>query len=133
MDVSHGCFTGTGPQFDALRVTWAQVAGYGVTDYHDVGGPIMPNINYDAYSEGDTLGEWPNGAPDDPLLILLVHEEHCGRIQVCHMPYLADRLEQLVAVMMKSDLPSPSSVLMTQQFVRGLRTAAAYKQDVIFQ
>lgn len=131
MDVSHGCYSGPQSQFDSLRLIWAQMAGYGILDYRDEGGPIMPNLDYDAFSEMDTVGEWPDGAPDDPLLILLVHEETAGRIKVTHCPYLADRLEELEMWMMKI-MVTPAWVLLTQQFIRGLRTAAAYKQDVVF-
>jgi hypothetical protein len=132
MEVSHGCFCGPPAQFDTLRLLWADAAGYGVTDYRDVGGPIMPDINFDVYSDGDALGEWPGGAPDDPLMILLVHEEHVGRIKVSHIPYLADRLEDIESRMFRNSTVTPAWVLLTQQFIRGLRTAASYKQDVVF-
>jgi len=117
--------------FDSLRLVWAEVAGYGVIDHTEVGGPIMPKLNYDLYTEEDSMGEWPDGAPDDPLIILLVHHEHDGRIKVTHCPYLADRLEDLESFMIK--IPNMTQwLLLTQQFVRGLRTAAAYNQDVLF-
>lgn len=130
MDVSHGCFSGEIPIFDSLRLIWADVAGYGTVDYGDVGGPIVPRISYHLYSQEDMLGEWPEGAPDDPLLILLVHHEQAGLIKVSHCPFLADRLESLEHIMMKAQMMS--CVLLTQQFVRGLRTAAHYNQDVVF-
>jgi hypothetical protein len=133
VDISHGCYSGPLAQFDNLRLMWAQTAGYGVTDYRDMGGPVMPNIDYDAFKEEDLLGEWPDGAPDDPLMILLVHTEGEGRIKVTHCPYLADRLEELEGKMMAGGaMVTPAWVLLTQQFVRGLRTAAAYNQDVVF-
>lgn len=131
MDVSHGCFQGPVEVFDSLRLLWADAAGYGVMDFGDVGGPVVPKVSFDLYSEEDMLGEWPGGAPDDPLIILLVHHEHEGRIKVNHCPYVADRLESLENVMLKAKLMS--WLLFTQQFVYGLRTAAHYKQDVIFQ
>jgi len=111
---------------------WAQTAGYGVIDYRDRGGPVMPNINYDGLAEEDFLGEWPDGAPDDPLVILLVHVEDEGRIKSTHCSYLADRLEDIEGRMMAGGNLLPAWVLMTQQFVRGLRTAAAFNEDVIF-
>jgi hypothetical protein len=132
MEVSHGCFTGKTKQFDALRLLWSQVSGYGVVDLREDGGPIMPNLDYRYVSEEDMLGEWPGGAPDDPLLILLVHEERKGRIKVNHVPFLADRLEEVEGRMYRNSTVTPTWVLLTQQFVRGLRTAAAYKQDIVF-
>lgn len=131
MQVSHGCYTGTTSHFDDLRLLLAQAAGYGVVDLRDQGGPIMPRIPYDEFSPEDMAGEWPEGAPDDPLLILLVHEEKRGRIKTAHCHYLADRLEQLESVFMKIGLVP--WVLVIQQFARGLRTAAHYGQDVIFE
>lgn len=132
MEISHGCFSGKVHQFDGLRLLWSQAGGYGVVDLREEGGPIMPNLDLRYYSEEDMLGEWPGGAPDDPLLILLVHQEHKGRIKVCHLPFLADRLEEVEARMHRSSTVTPVWCLLTQQFVRGLRTAASYNQDVVF-
>ena len=132
MNISHGCYSGPPPQFDALRLMWAQTAGYGVIDYRDRGGPVMPNLDYDVFTEGDFMGEWPDGAPDDPLVILLVHVEDKGTIKATHCSYLADRLEDLEGRMMAGGDFNRAWVLITQQFVRGLRTAAAFNQDVVF-
>ena len=133
MNISHGCYSGTEGNFDALRLMWSALAGYGLVDNREAGGPVMPNINYAAFNEGDYYGDWPDGAPEDPLLILLVHYEHSGRIKYTHCPYLADRLDQLEGKMMCGDgYFNPSWLLLTQQFARGLRTAAAYSQDVVF-
>lgn len=90
----------------------------------------MPRLDWTKINIEDTLGEWPQGAPDDPLLILLVHDEGAGRIKWTHAPFIADRLDELEALLLKQD--KMPWVLITQQFARGLRTAAAYKQDVIF-
>jgi hypothetical protein len=133
MNISHGCYSDSLGNFDALRLVWSVAAGYGLIDNSQAGGPVLPNINYSALSEEDLLGEWPNGAPEDPLLILLAHDERAGRIKHTHCPYLADRLEQLEGRMMSGRGGYvPVWVLFTQQFIRGLRSAAAYKQDVVF-
>ena len=132
MVISHGCYAGTVSQFDALRLMWSLTAGYGILDAREQGGPVMPNIDYNAFSDEDMLGEWPNGAPEDPLLILLAHQEHFGRIKFTHCPYLADRLEELEGKMMKGASVTPAWMLLTQQFIRGLRAAALFKQDVVF-
>ena len=131
MNISHGCYSDTLGNFDALRLMWAVAAGYGLIDRPGL--PLMPNLNYSAFSEDDFLGEWPNGAPEDPLIILLAHDEYSGRIKYTHCPYLADRLEQLEGKMMAGGGGFlPVWVLFTQQFIRGLRTAAAFNQDVVF-
>lgn len=132
MNVSHGCYSGTEAGFDSLRCVWAEAAGYGVEDHRDQGGPVMPNVDLRFFTMNDMLGEWPDGAPDDPLLILLIHFETEGRIKWQHCPILADRLEDLERVM---SIPgtTPAGVLLTQQFYRGLRTAAHWRQDIVFQ
>jgi hypothetical protein len=130
VDVSCGCFHDTYATFDALRLMWSQMAGYGITDYQAHGGPIVPNINFDLYTDQDSLGYWPRGAPDDPLIILLVHYETRGIIRWSHCALLADRLEQLESSLMKGE--RMNWVLLTQQFIRGLRYAASQKLDVVF-
>lgn len=134
MDISHGCYSGPPGNFDALRLLWSEVAGYGIADMRPIGGPIMPDLDLRYFCDDDFLGEWPHGAPEDPLLIILVHREDAGRIKANHCPYLADRLEQLEGRMMAGSRfhNTPTWVLLTQQFIRGLRSAAAYKQDVVF-
>lgn len=131
MDVDHGCFNGPEALFDNLRCVWSQAAGYGLIDLRNQGGPLLPRIDIGRYSEEDLLGEWPNGAPDDPLLILLAHHETRGRIQWGHAKYLADRLEELETVIATPGT-TPRWVLLTQQFIRGLRTAAMWRQDIVF-
>ena len=130
--VSCSCFKGTYGEFDNLRLVWAQVAGYGITDFSHEGGPKVPNIPYDRFSEADMMGEWPEGAPDDPLIILLAHMETAGRIKAEHCGYLADRLEEIQLHMSRGSIITPSWVLLTQQFVQGLRYAASHHQDVHF-
>ena len=131
MEISHGCYSGSESQFDGLRCVWSQVAGYGLHDFRNQGGPVLPRLDYERYCEEDFDGHWPDGAPDDPLIILLIHHEKTGIIKWQHAPYLADRLEQLEQAMVQ---PGSTSqwVLLTQQFHRGLRTAAHWRQDVIF-
>lgn len=130
LDVSCGCFHGTTDSFDALRIMLSQAAGYGVKDMRHVGGPVMPDLPWYTFSTDDLAGEWPDGAPDDPLIILLAHHEHEGRIKREHASYLADRLEELSAVLLGH--PDMRWALMTQQFVRGLRYAVMNHMDVVF-
>lgn len=132
LDIDHGCYNGSEAQFDQLRCMWSQAAGYGLYDFREQGGPVMPRIDIGAFSEEDLDGDWPNGAPDDPLLILLVHSERSGRIQWGHAKYLADRLEELEHVL-SAPGSTPVWVLMTQQFILGLRTASQWRQDVLFK
>jgi hypothetical protein len=107
------------------------VAGYGIRDFREQGGPVIPNLEWHCFTDDDLHGEWPDGAPDDPLIILLAHHEAAGRIKQDHASYLADRLEELSGVLMT--LVDKRWALMTQQFVRGLRFAVSNHMDVVFQ
>jgi hypothetical protein len=131
LDVSCGCFAGTSENFDTLRIMLSQAAGYGIRDYREQGGPVLPDLEWHRLSTEDMLGEWPDGAPDDPLIILLVHYENAGRIKKEHASYLADRLEEVSAVLL--GLSDMRWALMTQQFIRGLRYAVNNHMDVVFQ
>jgi hypothetical protein len=131
LDINHGCFSGEVAAFDSLRIVWSIAAGYGVRDFTSLGGPVIPNIAYDQCSDEDLLGEWPRGAPDDPLIIVLVHDEKHGRIKHAHCALLADRLEEIEAILLKNP-GNLNWLLMTQQFIRGLRFAAQSRQDVVF-
>jgi len=131
LDISCGCYHGTADGFDALRIMLSQAAGYGIRDYRDQGGPVLPNLEWNSFSEDDLHGEWPEGAPDDPLIILLAHHESAGRIKVDHAGYLADRLEEVNARLLA--FPDMRWALMTQQFIRGLRYAVSNHMDVVFQ
>src|ERR1700751_5491185 len=95
VEIGHGCYRGSYADFDALRCIWSEYAGYGVIDFRDEGGPWVLKLDLLAYTEDDILGEWPDGAPDDPLVIVLIHNEKAGRIKNSHCRILADRLEQL--------------------------------------
>jgi hypothetical protein len=130
IEVSCGCYSGTPESFDALRIMLSMAAGYGVKDMRHVGGPVIPDLDWYTFSTDDLEGEWPNGAPDDPLVILLAHHEHTGRIKKEHASYLADRLEELSAVLL--GYPDMRWALMTQQFVRGLRFAVLNRMDIVF-
>ena len=130
LDICCGCYSGTSESFDALRIILSQAAGYGIIDFRYEGGPVMPDLPWQDFSDDDLHGEWPEGAPDDPLVILLAHHENRGRIKREHTSYLADRLEQLSAVLLGH--PDMRWALMTQQFVRGLRYATHNHMDVVF-
>jgi hypothetical protein len=127
LEISHGCFSGSAAAFDNLRLVWANAAGY----FPDVIVPVSTALmDLGEFSDADMAGDWPDGAPDDPLVILLVHDLSGGRIQCSHCPYLAGRLEQLEAVIFKAGLTE--FMLATQRFIIGLKTAAHYRQDVTF-
>jgi hypothetical protein len=92
---------------------------------------MLPRLDFSLYNEEEMSGEWPNGGPDDPLIIVLVHHERCGIIQWKHAPALASRLEELESYLMKNNMMP--FLLMTQEFSRGLKAAAHYQENVVFQ
>jgi hypothetical protein len=130
MHVSYGCYVGTITGFDTLRIYWAQMAGYAIIPGQDYGAGYvqadMPDLPWTEYSNDDLLGEWPEGAPDDPLVILLAHEEKQGRIKASHVPLVADALAELNVP------PASPYALPTQNFIQGLRYAGTQNLDILF-
>jgi hypothetical protein len=112
LTVSHGCFSGSPDMFNVLCTALADVSG------------IQPYIGSDA----ESLGEWDE-APEDPLLILVIHDEHQGRICTRHCSVLADRLDELTGRLFHRH----QTLLQTQQFAQGLRYAAQQDSDVTFE
>lgn len=112
LTVTHGCFEGSPELFNSLCAALATVSGY----YTPV-----------SYTDAQALGYWDE-APEDPLVILLIHDEHCGMINARHCAVLADRLDELEGRLHGR----PQMLLLSQQFARGLRYAAAQHTDVKF-
>lgn len=142
--VSHDCWTGAYSAFTRWRNTLAEVAGYEVKDHRYPNGDIWPGPT--KVAEGDMngmwtaenfLGEWPNGAPEDPLLILLVHSDCDGYIEPNDAKFLAMRLEQIMALPTFPQGDESGHIrnwqTTTQAFIDGLRKAAANDERVEFE
>jgi hypothetical protein len=120
LDTTHGCWHGAYSAFHRWRTEVAQAAGYGEQWPNRMlihGGEKIDDIHN---------GDWVR-APDDPLLVLLLHQDCDGHIRPEHAGPLADRLE---AIMGRLDEDWRA---MTCRFIAGLREAAARGETVIFQ
>lgn len=140
LDTSHGCWHGAYGAFTRWRHELARAAGYAVvqpTADDKAAGIYYPyvDLHWEAFKPENYDGEWPDGPPgDDPLLFLIVHSDCDGVIHPRHGVHLADRLEQLLPSLDErasgGHITSVRGV--TQQFIKGLRAAAAADEDVEF-
>lgn len=139
LDVSHDCWRGAYSAFSRWRHGLALAAGYdivpgGIRDGQYVHEAVA-GIDWDAYTMENYDGHWPKGPPgEDPLMILIVHSDCGGVIEVPYLKPLAGRIEGLI-----SKLPTEEAgghignwAAKTQEFVNGLRLAADLGEEVEF-
>jgi hypothetical protein len=132
LDTTHNAWHGAYGAFSRWRDQLARTAGYELAkldgDHREVilidWGHIVPKNYY---------GEWDR-MPADPLILLIAHSDCEGVISSEHAGPLANRLEELLP-----DLPEGEGGghigdwrAKTQQFIDGLRSAAATGEDVEF-
>jgi hypothetical protein len=117
LDTSHDCWHGAYSAFMRWREKLAEVAGYGdLRQREGFGGGV----------------KWPEG---DPLTILLSHSDCDGEIAAEDCASIADRLEQLMPALKIAGEAGGhigNFADKTQQFIDGLRTAAAANEPVDF-
>lgn len=139
LDVSHDCWHGAYSAFARWRNELARVAGYEMGEIEYDGGfkaegPLV--VLHERWTAENFQGDWPDGPPEDPLLLLIVHSDCDGHLAPEHAEFLAMRLEQL---MEQPNFPQ-GDVLghienwqkRTQQFVHGLRRASDAGETVEF-
>jgi hypothetical protein len=145
LDTTHDCFHGSYRAFNVWRNKLAEVAGYqfAVPPEYPMGevavvnesktGRELPLIDWGHLAPREDSpalnGEWEE-TPKDPLLVLLVHYDCDGYIKPEQAGPLADRLEDLIP-----KLPEQSKLRWqstTEQFIKGLREAAAKGETVGF-
>ena len=136
--VQPDCFVGEPMDFLNWRLLLAKAAGYGVTGWtHDEVTYLLPALDYENLTVENSLGIW-NIDPDDVLVVLLAHSDEEGAIYPTHLAPLADRLDTLLEDLVNFssyDEGSPKQVaeiLVTQQFIAGLRKALADDLAVTF-
>lgn len=139
LDTSHGCWHGAYSAFSRWRLAIARAAGYQVWPVeYDVGvkfDTIM--LEWHRYRpEKELLGGW-DVTPHDPLIVLFAHSDCDGIIKPEQAGPLADALEALLPKI--PDAPDSGHigarggyVAVTQQFIAGLRAAAAAGEPVDF-
>lgn len=129
LDTSHDCWHGSYGSFSRWRNELARVAGY---SFDERGDYVLP---WDMFELKNYQGEWDSPPGDDPLLYLLVHSDCDGVIHPEQGIHIAARLEQLLPLLddgKSTGHLAPSIKDKTQQFIDGLRAAAAAGEDVDF-
>ena len=131
--VSHGCWdAGAYGAFTRWRTELARAAGYKIHETR-LGQPDY-DLPWDMFEPKNYLGEWDSPPGDDPLLFLLVHSDCDGVIHPQQGVHIAARLEQLLPSLDESKAGGHIASMRgrTQDFIDGLRKAAAAGEDVEF-
>ncbi len=140
LDTTHDAWHGAYSAFSRWRDTLAEAAGY---TFHEIEyGRRLVDLDWggiEAVIGHDLLGRWPriparhDGTPD-PLILLLAHSDCEGELQVEFHDPLAERLEGLLPKLEGKEGGGHigSYVEKTEQFIAGLRRAAAANEPVGF-
>ncbi len=112
LTVNHGCFNSPYSTFDWWRRRIAITAG-------------IPIERMDGYCEDESLTPIPWDLYEPDILIaLLVHCDNYDGIAAESCGPLADRLQQLLDVMIAKSEDETEEQIITSKFIRGLRRAA---------
>lgn len=126
LDTSHGCWNGAYSAFHRWRTRIAEVSGYGSQWLETF---TIPD-GEDELAICD--GRWKK-APDDPILILLLHSDCEGQIPAEYTAALADRLEGLLPNLRGDEGGHIGDIRKTtERFIAGLREAAKENEPVEF-
>lgn len=95
--VSHNAYQGSYTGFSRMRLEIIKAAGYPIREYETEFGYKWKyaDLDWESFSRGNLYGKWVD-VPDDPLLILIAHHDHDGRIYREHCGILAARLEEVI-------------------------------------
>ena len=151
LSITHDTWRGSYIWFSRWRSLVAGAAGYKVEQarYGVFGLAAAPKLNRGGRGRGDGALErtiyWPRitdeqiygrweSPPEDPLIILLAHSDCEGRIEPEHAAPLAARLEQLHPLIEYEQADEDAQWFRdaTEQFITGLRSAAAAHEPAIF-
>lgn len=133
LDTTHDCWHGSYSAFGRWRDRISTLGGYTLrarTDGGSFGPPMEVAIDWDRFERKNYDGEWDT-APDDPLLVLIVHSDCDGHIKPEHAGPLADRLQAIMDAMPPRGLHDDCKPA-TERFIAGLRRAAAANERVEF-
>ncbi len=126
LDTSHDCWHGPYSSFNRWRTIVAQAAGY----------PPLEMMEGFGNCEMTPLGLVSSGKipwdslPASPLQLLLNHSDCDGKIKSEDCDAIADALEELLPRIPEDGPWSPRDH--ASRFIKGLRAAAAAKEDVEF-
>ena len=132
--ISHDAWTGAYSAFDRWRNDIAQAAGYAVWSikYDDGVHRDTIMIDWGHIYEDHLMGYWKE-IPDDPLMVLIAHHDHAGKIFPAQAELLADRLEELLPKLNKEYSGHIGNLRdKTQIFINGLRLAVKENKPIEF-
>lgn len=138
LDTSHGCWHGSYSSFSIFREALARAAEWpadGPEEGFEASGGSR--INWASLPDGWVMGEGWESVPEDPLVILMAHSDCDGVLPVFALTPLADRLQELRPIVYEAAMhfaPDRAEFMpeLLDQFVRGLRLAAARGEPVVF-
>jgi len=136
--VSHGCFVGDALDFLNWRVLLARAAGHGVVPMQiEEITLLVPSVRDVDLDIDKVLGIWDQD-PEDVIAVLLGHADDTGMIYPAHLIALAERLDELLPVLVEhSEHPANSpaqlvEVQTTKRFIAGLIAADAANEAITF-
>lgn len=135
LDTTHDCWHGPYSSFSLWRNAIAVAGGYEVVPHTYADGTTYPTVTKlfeHEWQPENYEGSWPEGPPEDPLLILIVHSDCDGYIEADHAKFLALRLEQILA---QNNHPVDDDRWrdQTRQFIEGLQRASDNGERIEFQ
>ncbi len=129
LDTTHDAWSGAYSAFHRWRTRIAEVSGYA---QQWAAGRFEIDDDEDASEDGIYAGNWKN-APSDAILLLLLHSDCDGELAPEHCRLLADRLEGLLPNLHGDGGGHLGDYrAKTEQFIKGLREAAAANEPLGF-
>jgi hypothetical protein len=136
LQISHDAWNGPFGSFSIWRNKLAEAAGYSIV--YEGYFSWSKEVDYDDYYQNKTWGtdplrgEWDR-LPEEILDVLLVHSDVEGSIYPREGLLLADRLEELLPLLVShDDFKLKRLHHYTEQFIKGLRLAAALGEPLTF-
>lgn len=136
LDTTHDCWSGAYSAFNRFRTGILRAAQ---GDYLERNGLSSKGFTigyhwypWDMFTENNLMGQWDT-LPEDPLVVLIAHSDCEGIIPAAATGPLADRLEGLLPALDDDGVGGHYHGRKdVEQFIAGLRTAAAANEDVEF-
>lgn len=132
-DTGHELWGAPYSTFHRWRKLVLKVAGYDVFDTRPSAEPPITTFDWHSVTKENLRGEWQS-EPEDPLIVLIVHSNCEGHIHPNHAGPLADRLGELKPLIAAEPSGEYDDDWLgtTEEFIAGLRQAAARNELVIF-
>jgi hypothetical protein len=132
LSTTYDCFEGSYSYFNEWRNAIASALGYKLESYDYLGKKMFYiAVNKGLRTKKHLGGVWEN-PPKDVIQILFVHSDCDGIIQSKYCSSLADRLKEILAILLEEKTPYYNNHATTQLFIEGLRKAAKDGADIEF-